>query len=270
MIALHARRSFPAIEKFRNMYSKNTLIVILTGTDLYKDIQIDNNAKKSLELCDRLVVLQKMGVMELPEKFREKTRVIYQSAIKPSCVINNNHKNSFDVCVISNLRAVKDPFCTALASRELPSSSKIKVLHLGSGLDKELAECANSEMESNPRYNWVGKQSSNETRKILANSRLLVLSSKMEGGANVISEAIVSGIPVLASKISGTIGMLGEDYPGYFPVGDTKKLAELLLKAENETGFLNELKKRVKSLAPLFEPDVEKSSIKQLLNEFNL
>jgi glycosyltransferase involved in cell wall biosynthesis len=49
----------------------------------------------------------------------------------------------------------------------------------------------------------------------------LVLSSKSEGGANVISEAVMASVPVIASRIPGTVGLLGENYPGYFEFGDT-------------------------------------------------
>src|SRR6266581_9295575 len=80
MLALHARRSHASIVRFREQCPDSQLVVVLTGTDLYRDIRADHDAKASLALADRLVVLQEMGLLELPARFRRKTRVIYQSA----------------------------------------------------------------------------------------------------------------------------------------------------------------------------------------------
>ena len=66
----------------------------------------------------------------------------------------------------------------------------------------------------------------------------MVLSSRSEGGANVISEAIVAGVPILASRMDGNVGLLGADYPGYFPVGDTQALARLLWRIEADAPFV--------------------------------
>ena len=52
----------------------------------------------------------------------------------------------------------------------------------------------------------------------------MVLSSVSEGGANVdFRGRRRAGVPVLASRMDGNVGLLGSDYPGYFPVGDTRK-----------------------------------------------
>ncbi len=269
MIALHARRSFNAIESFYKFGNRKPLIVALTGTDLYKDIHSDRNAQKSLEFADRLVVLQEMGIKELPKTLRVKARVIYQSAVKPKGVFEKR-KRTFDVCVVGHLRPVKDPFCATRASRLLPGASKVRVLHAGSALDNESRGAAQKEMALNPRYHWLGEQKRWKALRLMGGCRLLVLSSIMEGGANVISEAAILGIPVLASKISGSIGMLGKDYPGYFPVGDYKQLANLIIRAENDPGFLQELEQWVKSISFRFEPKAERDSLKKLLDEFNL
>ena len=267
MVALHARRSFSSIEQFYNSHNEKPIIVVLTGTDLYMDVHANHNAQKSLKFADRLVVLQQMGINELPEKFREKTRVIYQSAVKQKGNVLKR-KKTFDICVIGHLRQVKDPFCTAMASRILPDSSKVRILHIGSALDKNFELMANNEMSENPRYCWKGAQPHWKTIRILRSCQLLVLSSQMEGGANVISEAIISGVPVLSTKISGSIGMLGEGYPGYFPVGDTKALAGLILRAENDPRFIKKLRQWITSIASTFKPVSEKLAIKKLLLEF--
>jgi putative glycosyltransferase (TIGR04348 family) len=266
LIALHARRSAAAVQRFRSLYPGRPLILLLTGTDLYGDIRTDEAAQTSLELASRLVVLQPLGIDELPAPLRAKTRVIYQSMPVPP-----RHpaprRDSFEVCVLGHLRPVKDPFRTALASRLLPESSRLRVLHLGAALSPEMARRARREMAVNARYRWLGDVPRWKALRILARCRLLVQTSLLEGGANTISEAIVAGVPVVSSRIAGSIGLLGADYPGYFPVGDTRALAQALYRAETESRFYEALRSKCRKLAPRFEPARERAALERLLCE---
>ena len=235
-IALHARRSHPAVVHYRRLSPRGPLVVALTGTDLYRDIRTSRQAQESLELADRLLVLQPKGRTELPLRLRRKVRVIYQSA-EPTAVPPVKNRRFFEVCVLSHLRSEKDPLRTALALRRLPADLPIRVVHAGGALDETLARRARALAAQDSRYRWIGEVPRWQARRILARSQLLVLSSRMEGGANVISEALVAGVPVLASRIAGSEGMLGERYAGFFPVGDTGALARLLLRAVSEPDF---------------------------------
>jgi glycosyltransferase involved in cell wall biosynthesis len=171
------------------------------------------------------------------------------------------------VCVLGHLRPVKDPFRTAWAARLLPASSRLQVLQIGAALSKAMERRALAERDSNPRYRWLGELPRWKALQHLARSRLLVLTSEMEGGANAVSEAIVHSVPVLSSRISGSIGILGADYPGYFPVGDTPALADLLLRAEADPTFLRTLKAQCDRLKPLFRPGRERTAWERLLQE---
>jgi putative glycosyltransferase (TIGR04348 family) len=268
MVALHARRSYDSAARFRQERPERPLIVALTGTDLYQDIRTSCQAREALEIADRLIVLQPMGIQELPEPLRPKTRVIYQSVEKVT-QIPPKAKHTFDVCVLGHLRPVKDPFRTALAARLLPPSSRVRVLHVGAALSNEMAERAQAEMAENGRYRWLGELPRWQARRVLAHSHLLSLTSEIEGGANVISEALAASVPVVASHISGSIGLLGADYPGYFPVGDTEALAALLERAEREPPFYAALQARCAALAPLVEPDRERQAWAALLQELS-
>ena len=102
-------------------------------------------------------------------------------------------------------------------------------------------------------------------REVYQRTNLLVLPSRMEGGANVISEAAVAGVPVVASEIPGSIGLLGNDYPGFYPVGDAGSLAKLLRRVETDSGFRDELERRCRSLRRRFSPSAEKAAWANLL-----
>jgi putative glycosyltransferase (TIGR04348 family) len=266
LVALHARRSAAAVETFRAAHPDGPLIVALTGTDLYEDIHTDAAARRSLELASRLVVLQSLAAEELPERLRGKVRVIYQSA-EVSRAVPRRRTGVFEVCVLGHLRPVKDPFRTALAIRALPPYSGVRVLQVGAALSAEMAERAAAEMVRNPRYRWLGDLPRARALRVLARCRLLVLTSRLEGGANVVSEAIAAGVPVLSSHIAGSAGILGADYPGYFPVGDTAELAALLGRAETDRRYYNSLKAWCLRLRPLVRPARERDSWRRLLRE---
>jgi glycosyltransferase involved in cell wall biosynthesis len=162
---------------------------------------------------------------------------------------------------------VKDPLRTAFATRSLPANSLIQVVHLGNALDEALAEEAVNEMAINPRYRWLGERPHPEALRILASSRLMVLSSRLEGGANAVSEAIACSVPVICSRISGSIGLLGEEYPGYFPVGDTVALSNLIRHAETDAGFYKTLSTWCERRAALVDPASERQAWNDLLQE---
>jgi len=267
LIALHARRSFDSIERFHETYPDRPLIVVLTGTDLYRDIHRNRYAQRSLELATRLVALQRMAYKELPKRLHSKTRIIYQSAASYAAKAPIAKNGIFKVCVIGHLRKEKDPCRTAMAVRKLPASSRIHVLHIGRPLDEALKKRVLVEAARNRRYRWVGELPHSKTRRILARSHLMVITSLMEGSANVLSEALASSVPVIASKISGLIGTLGENYPGYFQVGRTEELTKILHKAESDSRFYKTLKQRCASLRNLVAPERELQDWKALLRE---
>lgn len=264
LIALHARRSADSINRFHELHPRAPLIVVLTGTDLYRDIHNDAQAKRSLELATRLVALQKMALRELPKRYHGKTKVIYQSA--EGCRVEPTRADGrFRVCVVGHLRQEKDPLRTAFAVRALPKNSRIQVTHIGQALDDKLKKQAIAEDKRNPRYRWIGQLSHRKTRERMARSHLVCITSKMEGSSNVLSEALASAVPVVASKISGLMGTLGEDFGGYFKVGDTMQLKRLLLKADTDDQFYRLLKRQCSRIAPLVKPEREVNHWKRLL-----
>ncbi|MGA9163062.1 MAG: selenoneine biosynthesis selenosugar synthase SenB [Thiobacillus sp.] len=266
MLALHARRSFASIRAFAERFPSRPLLLALTGTDLYRDIHQDADAQQALELAHRIIVLQERGVDELAAHLAAKTRVIYQSA--PDITRLPSPPRTFEVLVIGHLRTEKDPFRVALATSYLPEDSHIQVTHLGGALSEEMAETAELAQSKLPRWHWAGDVPHKTVLKRLARAHLMVISSVMEGGANVICEALAAEVPVLASHMPGNIGMLGEDYPGYFPVGDERRLAALLSKAESDPAFYADLSSHARQRRGLMRPEQEASRLRQVVAEF--
>jgi putative glycosyltransferase (TIGR04348 family) len=267
MVALHARRSAASIARFAQAKPHQPLIVVLTGTDLYRDIRSDASARRSLDLATHLVVLQDEGLNELTPEHRRKCRAIYQSASRlrrgaPS-------RRSFDAVLVGHMRAEKDPLTPMRALERLPAESTVRLIHIGEALDDAYLRAARELCARTwpglKRYLWLGNRPHGETRQRIRRSHVMVISSLMEGGANVVIEAVTAGVPVLASRISGNIGMLGRDYEGYFPAGDDGALAALLERASGDARFLTRLRAQCAKRAPLFSPARERSEVVRLL-----
>ena len=266
LIALHARRSFPSVERSLREAPDRPVVVALTGTDLYRDIHDDAQAQRALEVAARLIVLHPGAPAELPRRLRGKARLVPQSAPRPARAASPNTR-AFVVAVVAHLRSEKDPLRTALAARLLPEGSLLRVVHAGRALTPALGAAARAEMRDNPRYRWLGEVPRWQARALIASARLLSVTSEMEGGANVVSEAVAAGTPVVASRIPSMDAILGERYPGLFPLGDERALAALLLRAERQPAFLADLRRRCLALRPLLSPARERAALRSLLAE---
>lgn len=265
LIALHAYRSHSSIHAFKLAYPNRPLILILTGTDLYRDMANHPEVHKSMALADALVVLQTEALRCIPAKWCHKATVIHQSV--PQIPKQQKPMGQFNVSVIGHLRPEKDPFCIVRALPHIPNNSQITIQHIGMAMSLEMERAASQYSNRYDRYAWHGQQSHQATLKNLARSHIMVISSRMEGGAHVVSEAIAAGVPVLASKIPGNLGLLGEKYLGYFPVGNEKALARLLLRAETDQLFYKKLQDQVKQLRKLTRPSQEKAAIQKLISK---
>jgi len=263
-IAIHAGKSAVYMATMKSRYPDTPVILCLSGTDLYRDLHRDETIAKGIDSADRLIVLQSHALTHLKSAWADKAAVVLQSCIPPRDSMTPL-KKQYEVLVVGHLRPVKDPLRTAMAVRRLPAGSRIHVNHLGSSLSKTLELRAVRESINNGRYNYEGVCARSEVLKRIERAKVLVLSSKLEGGANVLSEAICCGTPVLASRVSGSIGILGESYPGLFEVGDTEGLRTLLMKCETSPSFYEELSTSIAKIAKHYTPSAEKRAWRRLL-----
>lgn len=273
MLALHARRSAAPIAAWAARHPGRGLAVVLTGTDLYGDIATDARAQQSLELAQRLVVLQECGPDALPAALRGKTRVIYQSA--PALPPLPRPRDALQVVMVGHLRPVKSPQTLLAAARLLRERGDIRIDHIGeAGGESALAEQARATMQACPGYRWLGGLPHGETLDHIRGAHLLVHTSALEGGAHVILEAVRCGTPVLASRVPGNVGMLGRDYAGYFPHGNAQALADLLVefrqaqqRQDPSAALPARLAAQCALRAPLFAPERERAALLSLLQE---
>ena len=263
MIALHARRSAASVAAWCAAAPRRPLVLVLTGTDLYRDLQHDANAQRSVERADRLVVLNEMGLAELPPGARAKGVICLQSspARKPRAKTGRHLR----ALMVGHLREEKSPRTYFDAARQLAGRSDILLDHIGGALDAALADQATRLAADCPHYRWLGALAHERTRARIQAAHVLVHASRMEGGAHVVIEAVTSGTPVIASRISGNVGLLGADYGGYFDWGDAAGLATLLAQLRDDAAKLAALQAQCAGRAPLFAPDHERRTLLDLL-----
>lgn len=264
LIALHARRSAASLDAWTRAWPRRPSILLLTGTDLYRDIHSDASAQRSLRQASALVLLQAAGMAVLPAPLHAKASVIYQSAatLRPTPPAARRHA---DICMIGHLRGEKDPY-TFMRAAALVTSPSARLIHIGGALEPALATAAQVTAGNEPRYHWLGAMPHAATRQRLKRSHAMALTSHMEGGANVIIEAVSAGVPVLASDINGNRGMLGDDYAGYFAPGDAAALARLIDRCIDDPAFHALLRAQCAARAPLFAPAAERAALLELVD----
>ena len=270
MLALHARRMAEPVAQWVALRGQAGLGVVLTGTDLYRDIHTDASAQRSLDLAQHLVVLQELGLDELTPAWRQKASVVLQSTTNRQTWPKT--KRHLTAVMVGHLRAEKSPQTFMQAAQLLGPDEGIRLLHLGRGLDPDLTALAQQTASAHPHYRWLGERSHDDARRAIQAAHVLVHASCMEGGAHVVMEAVCSGTPVLASHIPGNLGMLGTDYAGTFPVGDALALVAALrrMRAEQTAGataWMDALAAQCHARRPLFTPETEQQALLNLVSK---
>jgi putative glycosyltransferase (TIGR04348 family) len=264
VIALHAKRSAASIARLRDDAPGVPLVVVLSGTDLYRDLPRSPEAARSLALADRIVALQADALAHLPPEHRGKCEVIHQSS--PPLSPARKRAGRLDCVAVGHLREEKDPLTLWRALGLLDPRLPLRLRHIGAPLDPELGRHARALAASDPRFRWSGALPHGLARCAIRDAHLLVHPSLIEGGANVIVEAVTAGTPVVASRVSGNVGMLGPDYPGYFEAGDAHGLAGMLGRLAADPEALRGLRRACEARRPLFTPARERGALRRLVS----
>lgn len=271
LVALHARKSGPSIEAFRAAHPSARILLVMTGTDLYQDLPAgDAVARRSLDLADRVVVLQPLGLRALPPEAAAKGVVVVQSSdVLPRDAPSSRDDGRARFVALGHLREVKDPATLARAAARLSREGvAFEVLHLGDPLDPVLAGHLREVTRDMPAYRWLDGVPHDEALACLRSADALVHPSRLEGGANAVIEAVCAGVPVLASAVDGNLGLLGEDYLGAFPVGDDAALAASMRRVADDPGFVSRLRAQLDAIRPRFAPDAERVALRSAVLEW--
>jgi putative glycosyltransferase (TIGR04348 family) len=263
MLALHARRSAESIAAWSAQVPHRPLAVVLTGTDLYRDIHADASAQRSLALADRLVVLHEGAPADVPAVHRDKCLVCFQSTGERRTLAKTTRH--LRALMVGHLRSEKDPGTYLAAARLLSGRGDIRLDHIGAPLDAKLANEARALAEVQASYRWLGALAHGAALAHIQRAHVLVHASVMEGGAHVVMEAVRFGTPVIASRIPGNLGMLGRDYGATFEPGDALGLSRLLARCRDDAAMLPALRAQCAARAPLFEPARERATLYRLL-----
>lgn len=262
LVALHAARSADAVARFRQQWPRAGIVVATTGTDV-NDPRHRPVVERTLALADAVVVLHDMAIDLLPASVRPRAHVVLQSVCLPP--EPPPPPSGCQVCVLANLRPVKDPLLAARAMQRVPASSALRVLLLGEALDAEVVVQARAATARSLRFAWLGALPRRQALRYLQGSHVLVNSSLHEGGANALGEAIVAGVVPVVTAIPGSLGLLGADWPAVFPVGDDGALAALLLRMERDAAFTTTLRQRLRCMAPRFARAHEVASWRRIV-----
>lgn len=267
LVAVHAVKTATNVLAAAAALPRLRIVVLLAGTDVYPHYVPDPATAAALERADVLVALQPLAGDTLPAHLRPKVRTILQSATRHDRV---RAHTPFRVSVLAHLRPVKDPLVTIEALAHVPKDVPIELHLAGRAMTSELAASVLAATAAEPRAQWHGELSRRLARELLATSHACIVPSVAEGGANVVSEAIAAGTPVFATSIPGNLGLLGNDWPAIFPVGDAAALGALLTRAATDRTFHQSLVDRTRAIQPMVEPRRELLAWQRLLVDLGL
>ncbi len=269
VVALHAVKCGAAFVAARDRLPRARGILALAGTDLppcdakarpeaHPGTELDPQLRMALERADTIVLLQPRQGDGLPATLRERTHVVLPSARRVAPRPPADRLPWLVLC-LAHLRPIKEPFLLARAMALLPPASKLKALHLGAALTEDATHEAERAAALSPRWSWGGVWPRAHALAQLAVARALVLTSHSEGASGAIVEALVHGVPVLATDIPANLALLGADWPARFPPGDERALAALLTRLESDDVWRDQLERRAALLAPRFTQERERA-----------
>ncbi len=267
LVAVHAVKSRDSVLAAAAALPGLRIVVLLAGTDIYPQFAPDPATLAALRRADALIALQPNASESLPADLRARTRTIVQSA---TVACRPRPDDRFQACVLAHLRPVTNPLLAVQALALLPRTLPLQLHLAGEARTPALAAAARAAAAAEPRFCWHGDLPRRRALELLAGSHVCIVASSAEGGANVVSEAIACGTPVLATAVPGNTGLLGSDWPALFRVDAPAELASLLQRAATDSAFYQLLAARVRDLQPMVDPRHELAAWCALLRDLAL
>lgn len=266
LVALHGFRSEGIVKEFNRKNPARKIVVVLTGTDLYRDLSYRKlEDATALQVADALVVAQEGSLKSVPLGLRRKTQLIRKSVQLPACARPKREQEP-TFALVGHLREVKNPFFPVESLANQPFGS-LRLWHMGGERQLGMNQEAKAWEERVPGYQFLGELPREVVIERVLRSWALVNSSRMEGGSNAVLEAMVLGVPVLASRIEGNVGLLGQDYEGYFEEDDKVGFLSLTKRFLGEVSFRRMLVESVGERAKLFQRTQELAGWNRLLEQ---
>ena len=240
-IGLHAERSSSSLDLALTRAPGLRAITVLTGTDLNREGGPSESTQDQLDRSNRLVILNKSARRLVPEPLQDRVRYLPQvpTGIDPIPV---RQAPTATLAMLGHLRPVKDPEVVLRALENLPRGLGLRVLHAGKPLCAELEQaCLNASRNPSLPYQYLGPVDRTAALGILAESQGLLLPSRSEGGASVLSEALLTGRAVISSDAPGITSFLPDDYSGTFAIGDDRQLGERLERFATDAEWRHQL-----------------------------
>lgn len=153
---------------------------------------------------------------------------------------------------ISNFRPVKRIRDVLKIFEIICRKKKAKLIMVGEGPDKEMAENLVFEMGIQDKVLFVGQ--SNEVDKILCFSDLFLLPSEKESFGLAALEAMVNSVPVISTNTGGLPEVNSHGISGYLSeVGNVEEMGSNALKILKDPETLNKFKKGAREQAKVYD-----------------
>ena len=264
-ISLHVLKTAAASAYFAT-HQSGRLFIRLTGTDINGGfVKSPNLSQQTIGLADKLVVTHPACLPQIPDRWRNKTVVIYPSVTMPELAAISIPTSPLFTC-IGHLRPVKAPHLMHDAIQNIPQANLVAA-SIGNAYDVTDGQQARLNARQDTRYHWHADCDRATALAWMQASLATINSSISEGGANTVMEAIQLRIPVLATDILGNRGFLGDDYDGYFETGRADQLAGLMRRCLEESDFVEHLKSQLDGQRPLFSVERESEQLSKLVSE---
>lgn len=174
-------------------------------------------------------------------------------------------KETHIIGTVSRLVPQKDlPTLFKAFNAVLEKNPNLSLSIVGRGIEKEYLHKLANQLQIMPKIFWTEK-SSNVYSDIL-NMQVFCLTSLYEGFGLVLLEAMQCGVPIVASRNSAIVEVLGDEYPYLFETSNSNDLAEkisILLHPEHRELAIQYLARRL----VLFSPDIMAKKVNGIYQE---